>query len=158
MKLSMKISLIILMGLGVFAMVGSILKTVLLRSVGSSNDYTFTTSSLVIWWTVELYLVIIAASIPTLKPLLSKKQRNATPYNHGSYGLGTIGSRRTKGYYETHSDVESRYVTAYGLDDDNSSKDKILPEAHLDAPGDIRRTVKVSVDVHNTLPSNGDNI
>ncbi|KAF2472656.1 uncharacterized protein BDR25DRAFT_160792, partial [Lindgomyces ingoldianus] len=72
MKLSEKISLICLMGLGIFAMAASIVKTILLKAVGSSNDYTYTTAIVILWNTIEQYLTIIGASVATLKPLIRR--------------------------------------------------------------------------------------
>lgn len=39
MKLAIKVSLIVMMGLGVFAMVASIVKTVYVKSLGELSDY-----------------------------------------------------------------------------------------------------------------------
>ena len=57
------------MGFSIFAMVACIVKTVELKTLGSRTDFTYNVSSFIIWLSVENYVVIIAASIPTLRPL-----------------------------------------------------------------------------------------
>jgi hypothetical protein len=60
------------MGMSIFAMVACVVKTIELRVLGSREDFTWHASAFVIWFTVENYVVIIAASIPTLRPLALK--------------------------------------------------------------------------------------
>ncbi|KAF2186416.1 hypothetical protein K469DRAFT_573381 [Zopfia rhizophila CBS 207.26] len=145
MKLSIRISLICLMGLGVFAMVGSIAKTILLKSVGSNNDYTYNTAFLIIWWTIELYLVIIAASIPTLRPLVPKRgdtSRGGYGNNAGSYGIKSISSRRPRptDHFPLSSNIGDRHTGDVG-----SSQTNILEHSDMNEGKDIRKTVDVSV-------------
>ena len=69
-----------------FALVACIVKTVELRALGDLDDFTYSTTNFVIWFTVEQYVVIIAASIPTIRPLalrLSQKWKNRTPRGSG---------------------------------------------------------------------------
>ena len=61
-----------LLGLSFFAMIACIVKTFELRVLGTRDDFTFNSYSFIIWLTVENYVVIIAASIPTLRPLALK--------------------------------------------------------------------------------------
>lgn len=156
MKLSQKISLAILMGLGVFAMVGSILKTVYLPSVGSRVNYTYHTAPLIIWWTVEGYLVIIAASIATLRPLLKKRTKNTSASENSRGGLRTFGSSRPKGYrLNADADADEFPLTFTGLEagtvQPRAEADHDMAnssERSEDQGGQrIRKTVNISVDV-----------
>ncbi|KAI1192654.1 integral membrane protein [Nemania serpens] len=70
MKLKQKISLSIFMGLGIFSMIASIVKTIELQVLTATADPTYDLASLAIWWTIEAYLVLIAVSIPTLGPII----------------------------------------------------------------------------------------
>lgn len=83
MELRTRVVLCILLGLSCFAMVACIVKTIELKALGDHYDFTYSTSSFVIWFTVEQYIVIIAASIPTIRPLmlrLSQRWKNrSTP-------------------------------------------------------------------------------
>jgi len=145
MKLAMKLSLIALMGLGIFAMVASIVKTVLLRSVGSSTDYTYNTSLLIVWWTIELYLVIIGASIPTLKPLVSKRDGSTQGSSkRATYGMNTFQSHRQAGFRGTHTPGGDHFMSSSGLSG-RSSQEKVLGGYSTEHPADIRRTVNISV-------------
>ncbi|RYC65169.1 hypothetical protein CHU98_g1039 [Xylaria longipes] len=155
MKLSQKLSLAVLMGLGVFAMVGSILKTVYLPSVGSRDDYTYHTASLIIWWTVEGYLVIIAASIATLRPLIANR-RKSTSVSHNSFGIRTFGSGGRKGYPSTADHTADEFpLTFTGMEtgtaqpsveaDHDAANSSESPESHVGKS--IRKTVSISIDV-----------
>lgn len=78
MKVSTKVSLSFLMGLGVFAMICSIIKTIQLRAIAEKDDPTYGMCVLAIWWTLEAYMVLIAASIPTLRPLTNRAYPSQT--------------------------------------------------------------------------------
>lgn len=70
MKLRRKIGLMLVLGLGIFSMVATIIKTVQIKSLRSRSDYTYATVWLVIWTSVEQYVIMIAASIPIIMPAL----------------------------------------------------------------------------------------
>ncbi|KAI0015524.1 integral membrane protein [Xylariomycetidae sp. FL0641] len=70
MKWKQKLSLSVLMGLGAFSMVASIVKTVQLQAITQTADLTYAMANLAIWWSLEAYLVLIAVSIPTIRPIL----------------------------------------------------------------------------------------
>ncbi|KAF3896979.1 Integral membrane protein [Trichophyton interdigitale] len=79
MEWKKKVSLSCLMGLGVFAMIASIIKTVQLRAITAKADITYAMAQLAIWWTLEAYLVIIATSIPTLRPIMTPNRAGTRP-------------------------------------------------------------------------------
>lgn len=82
MELRTRIALCIIMGLSFFAMICCVVKTIELQALGDRRDFTYQTSRFVIWFTIEQYVVIIAASIPTIRPLalrLSQRWKNRTP-------------------------------------------------------------------------------
>ncbi|KAI4862351.1 hypothetical protein F4820DRAFT_463672 [Hypoxylon rubiginosum] len=155
MKLSQKVSLAVLMGLGVFAMVGSIMKTVYLPSVGKRENYTYNTAPLIIWWMVEGYLVIIATSIVTLRPLFKKRTKHSGASGN-AHGIRTIGSSTPKGYISTTDPAADDFPLTYmgtetgmgqpsvraGYDSSNSHE---LTERN--GEHNIRKTVSISVNV-----------
>ena len=57
------------MGLGVFAFICAVIKTSKLPELNARGDITFITVSLWIWTANETNVIILAASIPTLRPL-----------------------------------------------------------------------------------------
>ncbi|KAL2856142.1 hypothetical protein BJX68DRAFT_263637 [Aspergillus pseudodeflectus] len=71
----LKIGLGILLSLGIIcpysAMTAAIIKTINLSCLTSRSDYPWDTVNLVIWIAIEQYLIIVAACIPTLAPLVN---------------------------------------------------------------------------------------
>ena len=78
MKAKTKLGLSVLLGLSIIAMVACVIKTIELRALGDPTDFTMSTVSFVIWFTIEQYVVIIVASIPTLRPLVIKLSKEFT--------------------------------------------------------------------------------
>lgn len=60
-------------------MIASIIKTVQLRAITAKADITYAMAQLAIWWTLEAYLVIIATSIPTLRPIMTPNRAGTRP-------------------------------------------------------------------------------
>jgi hypothetical protein len=82
MEVRTRIALCIIMGLSFFGGIACIVKTVELQALGDRKDFTYHTSRFVVWFTIEQYIIIIAASIPTLRPLAlrwSQRWKNRTP-------------------------------------------------------------------------------
>ncbi|KAF2197097.1 hypothetical protein GQ43DRAFT_223315 [Delitschia confertaspora ATCC 74209] len=67
-----KVVLMIILGLGGFASVASILRLQALYVVSKSHDITWDNPGTATWSTIELNVGIICASLPTLRALLSK--------------------------------------------------------------------------------------
>ncbi|KAI1414889.1 hypothetical protein F5Y13DRAFT_187577 [Hypoxylon sp. FL1857] len=86
-----KVSLSCMMGLGIFAMTASIMKTIHLRAFTETTDLTYVMAKLAIWWTLEAYLVLLAVTIPTLRPILKsvkpkkRARMNNNLDNHGPF-------------------------------------------------------------------------
>ena len=64
-----KLGLSVLMGMGVLAFICAVIKTSKLPELNARADITFITVSLWIWTANETNVLILAASIPTLRPL-----------------------------------------------------------------------------------------
>ncbi len=129
MKLSLKISLGSAMSLGLLAGAASIVKTIELKALTARSDYTWDTVTLVIWLATEMYTIIVAACIPTLKPLLEPiislttrgptgKTSNASQY--------TDRLRYSRQGYVSHHDDEYRLRT---LSSKNPASSVDLPTA-----------------------------
>ncbi|KAL4902794.1 hypothetical protein BDW74DRAFT_180491 [Aspergillus multicolor] len=87
MEWEKKVSLSCLMGLGLFkasAVIASIVKTVQLRAIAATDDLTHVMAYLAIWWTLEANLVILAASIPTLRPSVHPHAHSRSAASSGS--------------------------------------------------------------------------
>ncbi|KAF3760941.1 hypothetical protein M406DRAFT_220816, partial [Cryphonectria parasitica EP155] len=70
MRLKEKLGVVVCMSLGVFAGCTSIMRSITVPTL-SSSDYTYETGQLFIWTGAELATTIVAASIPVLRALFS---------------------------------------------------------------------------------------
>ncbi|KAL8970838.1 MAG: hypothetical protein Q9183_001337 [Haloplaca sp. 2 TL-2023] len=70
MAMKKKLLLCALLGMGVFAGVCAAIKTSQLRTVTSKTDITWKTAEYLLWNALEVNIIIIAACIPTLRPLV----------------------------------------------------------------------------------------
>ena len=68
MKFRTKFGLAAIMSLGLIAVLASIFKTVQLKNL-ATPDFTYNATDLVYWYITENWVIVIAACIPTLKPL-----------------------------------------------------------------------------------------
>ncbi|KAF1844422.1 uncharacterized protein K460DRAFT_163848 [Cucurbitaria berberidis CBS 394.84] len=73
-----KIALFVIFGLGIVSMIASIVRLQSLRLFTLSNDPFYDSLPINTWSMVEVNIGILCASIPTLKPLVSKAQRHRT--------------------------------------------------------------------------------
>ncbi|KAJ5790453.1 uncharacterized protein N7518_007464 [Penicillium psychrosexuale] len=87
MKKKEKLGVAVAMSLGIFAGAASIVKTIHLVALSAKSDFTWELAPLLIWAAVEDGLAITAASIPTLKPLLTRMfpSTSADSYNMIAY-------------------------------------------------------------------------
>lgn len=109
------------MSLGLFATGAAIIETIQPQALMARADYTYDTVNLVIWFTTEMYVVIVAACVPTLRPLL--------PFLHGKSPTQQSDSRQEDG----RMNPLRRRVKGYNVHDDVDSHDlQILfpPRSH----------------------------
>ncbi|KAI2467185.1 hypothetical protein F4781DRAFT_402863 [Annulohypoxylon bovei var. microspora] len=83
-----------IMGLGIFAMVASIAKTVYLQEIITVSDRSYNMAILAIWWTMEANFVLIAVSIPTIKPILKAPRTPSQGQSDRANHLNTFLSRK----------------------------------------------------------------
>lgn len=161
-----KISLILILSLGYFACAASIIKTVLLTTVLSNPDST-RNDAYVVWNAIELYIGILAASLPSLRPLFksildsTKELRTRmTGASSGNLDGQALGVRHK--YYMQEDAIgidslnatkgrEQKYdvqVTTKSEDEEFSSGsrsgDEIVMDPHLGGVG-VTKTVQVSI-------------
>ncbi|KAI1209448.1 uncharacterized protein F4807DRAFT_467671 [Annulohypoxylon truncatum] len=89
-----KASLAGIMGLGIFAMMAAIAKTVYLREIDAFSDRSYNMAILTILWTIEDNFVLIAVSIPTIKPVLKAPRTANQSRSDRDYHLNTFLSRK----------------------------------------------------------------
>ncbi|KAI0472778.1 integral membrane protein [Xylariaceae sp. FL0804] len=111
MQWKQKASLSFIMGLGIFSMIASIVKTVNLRAITETDDLTYAMAKLAIWWTLEAYFVLIAVSIPTIKPIL----KGPSTSTDGSFSRNSRTGKSHHSHHHHHnSTLNKTWVRAPG--------------------------------------------
>lgn len=152
MEFRNKIALSLLMGLSIFAMVACVVKTFELKVLDSRNDFTRHAAGFVVWSTVENYVVIVAASIPTLRPL-ALTLCQAIRINASRHDCGTSGQTPPPAYQQDNS-WGSRAARPRPVRLSSNRQNARLeveppyvhPEQHSPPPpGTIRKTISIYV-------------
>ncbi|DAA78147.1 TPA_exp: Integral membrane protein [Trichophyton benhamiae CBS 112371] len=86
MPFRVKLGLAAIFALGFVAVGASVVKTIFLSRLSARADYSWNTIDLVFWLCIEQYLIMIAACIPMLGPLVKLILREATSRATGSSG------------------------------------------------------------------------
>lgn len=154
-----KIFLSLIMGLGIFAMIASIIKTVNLQAITQREDLTYAMAKLAIWWTLEAYLVLIAVSIPTIRPILRApttitrgKNKSYSSYNsfnlrnriHPVRSLGNTGSFEPLQDPISLNNIRGNDSTL-GNERGGIDQDSITTQGRNYDQGGIRKEISVSV-------------
>lgn len=94
-----RISLIAILGLGVFVCAAAFVKLGYLVNYGKLGDWLWDSRNITIWTAVEMNIGIVAGSLPTLRPLFKRflgsvygKGSRKTPVNGAYYAHGTVKS------------------------------------------------------------------
>ncbi|KUJ14205.1 uncharacterized protein LY89DRAFT_131990 [Mollisia scopiformis] len=125
-----RISLIAILSLGYFACAASIVKTVIQSNVLSNPDST-RNDSYFIWNSIELYVGILAASLPSLRPLFrSILETTRSLRTRGITSSANMGGTRHK--YYIHED-------GIGMNS-LQSQNKLAGGGEAKAPYDVRIT------------------
>ncbi|KAL8824345.1 MAG: hypothetical protein Q9191_005114 [Dirinaria sp. TL-2023a] len=142
-----KIGLTAVLGLGLVAAVLAIYKCTRLPGLYNHSDYTYSTVDLLIWTSIESSFIIIAADLPTLRPIFQVLAGHPviTPRRFGgqrrsSYKLGSVsgdsGSRRKRGPPREQYPTDTIDLVR------EESAERILPSNR------IRKTMDVDVHHH----------
>jgi hypothetical protein len=92
-----KLALFIIFGLGIVSTIASIIRLQSLRIFTLSNDPFYDSLPINTWSMVEVNVGILCASIPTLKPLISRAQRHRTKHALLKYGDKKDGTSEWSG-------------------------------------------------------------
>ena len=114
MSFSKKVQLSLILSVGIFAAICAAIKTSKLPSESARSDFTWNTVPLFIWNSVEINVVIVAACVPTLRPMYLILFRRPGAEHYGGKGI-TGGSRSGKksygkNAYVMHSDSRDGFV------------------------------------------------
>ena len=95
MKARTKWGLILVMGGGVFAAAATFVKVAMMTEVANVADITYAWAPIAVWYQAEIYVLVIAGSIPTLRPCYNLI-RGKTIISGGSGGYSN-GYSKSKG-------------------------------------------------------------
>lgn len=105
-NLRQKITLLGILGLGVFATAAASVKVPYIVNYGKTGDFLWDSQDITIWTIVEANTGIVAGSLPALKPLF--KRVLGTSYAHGTYGRGGNASYGKSKASQNWSQLRSR--------------------------------------------------
>lgn len=149
MSLQMKLSLILILGLGVFASTATLVRLKYIVGLKDPGDILYSLTEALMWTTIEAGIGIAAASIATMRPLFrscsmpgfsstgSQSHTLQTFSNsyHQSYDLGRIQSRGMDAWTTTHTRA---------LSNANTSQESILGH---DSEGEKSTSKRTDIEV-----------
>lgn len=122
LKPQRKVALSMLLSLGIFAGICSAVKVGYLHELSSRADFTWATYDLAAWTGAEIFLLIVCACIPTLKPIYDLLRENAV-FSFSYFSVKRYGSNR-KSYYGFDG-KNSPKNPSYGGQSDRSSPRRV---------------------------------
>ncbi|KAJ5578002.1 uncharacterized protein N7459_006966, partial [Penicillium hispanicum] len=134
LQLRVKLGLVALLGLGLFAMVAAIIKAIETRILATSDtDPTIATVNYDRWLYIEAYLVIITASIPCLRSLLRAFQGRVmrSRDTHELSSPYAVNSMRTTQTKRRESSTEGKRIV--NIDEGQSNDEMDRHEGDNDA-------------------------
>ncbi|KAI3205548.1 hypothetical protein CBS147311_3607 [Penicillium roqueforti] len=85
LAIKMKVAIISVMGAGIFAAAATLVKCVLLKNLPVHSDITWSWADITMWYTIEMYVIIICSSLPTLRQSYAavlQRSRKSSAYTH----------------------------------------------------------------------------
>ncbi|KKY34131.1 putative integral membrane family protein [Diaporthe ampelina] len=145
-----KLAVSAVLALGIFASAAAVVKMTFLSSYGSHGDFLWDSTDITIWTTVEICAAIIAASIPSLKPIFkailegpSVLSHRTNKYIRDNDILAKVTKYRENGLKMYSNRLKNTAVASGGGRRlDNGSEEMILPEHD-----GIQKTTHVSVSI-----------
>ncbi|ATZ55790.1 hypothetical protein BCIN_12g03500 [Botrytis cinerea B05.10] len=159
-----KFGLVFLLSLSLLAFVGVILKIVYIGVLADRGDYTYNTVPFFVWVQVESNLVVIASSVPLLRPLFIRLKSGDFSTRNGS----TAPTFELSGYSNKRKSIQNNHMFSEISDDDlgmkhsrdgiaiddKRSEDHILPiqgeKERVLEPWVVKKEVSYSVRVEDT--------
>lgn len=142
-----KVGLSCLMGMGVFAFACAVVKTTKLTELNARADITYVTADLWIWTANEINLVIIAACIPTLRPLfiLRFHHPEIETYKSGTCSHRREGRTKLSSVSAPIGISDGLTTTAVGPGKGNDSWLALGPEQQRDG---IQQTIELDITIY----------
>ncbi|OJK01448.1 hypothetical protein ASPACDRAFT_1854822 [Aspergillus aculeatus ATCC 16872] len=149
LPLKIKIGVLAVMGAGICAAAATLVKAILLKSLPAHSGITWSWAEITVWYTIEMHLIIICATLPTLRQsyfaLVHHTRRSTSGYELSGPSLKLkpihfVRRMPDQSLFETHIDASK-------AQDGTSSQENILraEEAHRSY---IVKTTKLHLHEH----------
>ncbi|KAL3447717.1 hypothetical protein BJX65DRAFT_307775 [Aspergillus insuetus] len=151
-----KIGILVILGAGIFAAAATFVKCVLLRNLPEHADITWSWAPITTWYTIEMYVIIMCATLPTLPQAYTSILRKRSTYYNTSHerSAKSGGSKHTPIRLQRIDPDASLFETVAEprrSQNSGSSRENILNHKKLD----IKKTMEVRV-TQETRPLGGD--
>ncbi|KAH8429172.1 uncharacterized protein LDX57_006841 [Aspergillus melleus] len=146
-------AVIAVMGAGVFAAAATLTKAILLKNLPAHADITWSWAPITLWYTIEMYVIIICATLPTLRQsyfaVLNRSTHQSSSYNKFTHSGKSDHKQRSlpqprrpvdASLFETHM---TNFQEEPGHQH-SSSQENILPGEAIDLSA-IKKTTEVHV-------------
>ncbi|KAB2578440.1 hypothetical protein DBV05_g3019 [Lasiodiplodia theobromae] len=108
MSIRKKLSLLLILGMGVAASTAGIMRAVHMGAYGTRGDFLWDSSAITIWYVVETQVGVVAGNLPCAKPLLVAARCWKGSSSNASGGAGRSGGGFFTKYYCGSSEEEDR--------------------------------------------------
>ncbi|CAH0053367.1 unnamed protein product [Clonostachys solani] len=113
MTIQAKVTVVLILGMGIFASVATIVRIRLLPTMADLDDVLYAGTDAMIWTIVEAGLAIIAASLATIRPLLRVLRVRGFESSDSCEEIEGLGLQAL----EPRSDRQRRFLQFYGIND-----------------------------------------
>ncbi|KAF2090667.1 hypothetical protein K490DRAFT_61990 [Saccharata proteae CBS 121410] len=134
LNLRTKVIVILLLGLGAFASIASLIRMTKLRALSDSLDYTYTSIPIIFWSALEAVISILVANLATYRPLFQSLIKTVTKpaSKNSSSGPNRFSMRWSRRNRQRRSG--SGYIlSGMGNDITKSSDTKSTPDRNIEA-------------------------
>ncbi|KAI9046000.1 uncharacterized protein KD926_005945 [Aspergillus affinis] len=165
LAMRLKVAVIAVMGAGVFAAAATLTKAILLKNLPAHADITWSWAPITIWYTIEMYVIIICATLPTLRQsyfaVLNRSTHQSSSYNKFTHSAKSDQKQRSipqprrpvdASLFETHLTNFQEEPSHHH----SSSQEDILPGEAIDLSA-IKKTTEVHVYQESRTDNSHDN-
>jgi hypothetical protein len=135
-----RVTLMFILGIGVFACGAASIKVSYLRNYGKTNDLLWDSRNITIWTAAELNIAIVAASLPCLKPIFKK-------FLDDKYGVGSYEMSRKQNSGMRHQYFPSKFGRQSNGNTSESQTDLKHGDCQYLAHIDSTNLIEISSDV-----------
>ncbi|KAL2855716.1 hypothetical protein BJX68DRAFT_264070 [Aspergillus pseudodeflectus] len=144
--LAKKIGILVILGAGIFAAAATFVKCVLLKNLPEHADITWSWAPITTWYTIEMYVIIMCVTLPTLPQAYTSILRKRSTYYNTSHerSAKSGGSKNTPIRLQRIDPDASLFETVAEprrSQNSGSSRENILHHKKLD----IKKTTEVRV-------------